>query len=1377
VTPILDPRRSDQVLADLLRRRAGYVPTFAPAPGGPGSALLRIAADEIAALVERLDQAPDKLGLALLDLVGVSLVPAQPARAPVVFSPTPGVGDATAPAGSRLGARIPGRQDPLVFETESTIAVANAQLAEVTSVDPGNDAYAPHAADLGAGREVTLFAQATPFAHELYLGHSTAFAFAGRVTVEIDLTLRHGASQHLPLAAAWFDGTVWQPFAAFAEPAGDEDSHDGTNGLQHGGVVRLTTACAHSKPTAIRGVTTNWIRLAVTAPLSPGLPATLPLVDRLDVRSIIEHRRVIQSVTGDPTGTKVAVWTPLGAPVGDGQKVTIKDLVGDATQVLTTAGGTATPVLTAGETYAFALGDPVDADDYGNPITMPADAQRIDLAEHAGLPLDKGVCDGKTLDLTKAFQPLGPTPDAGAALYLACADVFTKAGAEVTLVLDRPQTVQEEADQQGSMYEIEINAARALVQKIEKELNDIATALDAANAALATPLPLLIKAGESTDNWYNALKTALADTINVLTTTVSGPFETLLNLISSALTAILGGGSWTSALKSAVQGSRDLAAALRELGATTPGLDTAIHNADTALAGGSDGDLLNALTGLNVELTTIAGNGVAFLGSMPSFLAMKPEDYVAAVTARIAAAVAAFTTAAAAIRAVVAELEAFNPAALVAAAGGPAPNLTAPTMAWEYWNGDRWLGMTMLDGTTAAAANFTGPGKVRFQVPDGWVQSEVAGDARLWLRARLASGRFARLRLVAWTDTNSNMVNFLPVIEPLPPTLGGIDVYYRYASPTGPPEAAMATNDAGWRDLSGSLHWPGPSFAPYLPCSDTAPTLYLGFDAPLPAERIGVFLGLPDQPDAQPIDFRCEAFDGAEFQPVVVEDGTNGLTMAGVVHLVWPGDDAGFASLVVQATGTTILLAEAGAGLRYAAGETLWLSDQAGGELVDVAAVADHQLTLVRPVSRTYSGAGLRAAPPARFGTPRAWLRFVFDADAEPPPLVLTAVLANAVYAANTTTITGEVMGGADGSPGQTLFLRNSPVLSGVTVEVRELDGPRAAVDAPILLDELTAQGRAADFDPVTDPVTGVTTEVWVHWQVRDTLAFSGPDDRDCTIDSVGGRVIFGDGTFGRIPPAGRDNVRADYRAAGNGPDGNVPAGAISSVLSGVLARAVTNPLPAQGGAASETLPRLAGRGPTVLRHRHQSLTSADYESLAYEASAAVARARALGATDADGRTVPGLVRLVIVPGGREPAPQPTGELRRQVADLVTARMPLTIGRGLTVVGPVYATIGVDVTVRARRPENAGALREAVRDAVTGFLHPVYGGPGGEGFAFGARVSASDLARELAVLPELDALVELAFVVDDIPAGEQFTLAPDRLPTAGLIRVTVTELA
>ena len=83
--PVLDRRRSDDVLREVLARRPGFVPGFAPEPGRPGWALLEIAAAEVASLIERLDQAPAKRGLALLDLVGIGLVPPQAARAPVVF--------------------------------------------------------------------------------------------------------------------------------------------------------------------------------------------------------------------------------------------------------------------------------------------------------------------------------------------------------------------------------------------------------------------------------------------------------------------------------------------------------------------------------------------------------------------------------------------------------------------------------------------------------------------------------------------------------------------------------------------------------------------------------------------------------------------------------------------------------------------------------------------------------------------------------------------------------------------------------------------------------------------------------------------------------------------------------------------------------------------------------------------------------------------------------------------------------------------------------------------------------------------------------------------------------------------------------------------
>lgn len=1381
--PILDMRRADDVQRELDVRRAGFVPTFAAPAGGPGAALERIAAEQLAALIERLDQAPDKRGLALLDLVGVDLVPAQPARAPVVFEPTPGVVSAPAPAGTRLGATVAGRSDPLVFETETSVTVCGSRLVEVASVDPGRDAHAAHAADLAAGETVTLFSGLTPFAHELYLGHATVFAFSGRATVEIDLALRRGSSEPLRLAAAWWDGVAWREFAAIADPAGDEDSLDGTAGLRRGGVIRLVTPCAVSKPLVIRGLPSHWVRLAVRTPLGPRLPMALPEVERIAVRSIVERRPVVHTLTPAPglgVPARARVYDPDGTPVG-AQKLVVRDLVSGATTPATTAndGGVTLPAG-AGATVRIALGDGSAAAEFGPPITLPSTPQQIDLAIQRGLRPDKGVSDGKTIDLTKSFQPLGPSPSPGAALYLACDDVFAKPGAEVTLALTRPRTVMDEADGQGKTYEIEVNAARDLITAMVKTLNDVAAALDAIHDPTTGPLralPDLVKAGESTDHWYGALKSALGTAINTMKDVVTDDLQNLIDVAFNLVAGILGldDGSKKEAEKRALQATVSLAQALQELGANTPTLAGTLVTANAAILADRNPDIHVALVLLRGEIKAIAQDGASFLGALPSYLAMKPEDFVAEVTTRIAAAVNAINKAAVDLRALLAQLKAFDPAALVAVSGGVLPNLSGPRVEWEYWDGGRWASLQP-SSAGPEAGNLLASGKVRFTVPDHWVASEVSGDTRRWLRARHASGNFARLRLVAWTDAQSNVVNFLPVIEPRPPLLDTIELFYRCASPTGPPNQVLSFDDASWRDHTASLSWPGPPFAPFAACRDDAPTLYLGFDAPIPSGRIGLFVGVEERADATPATLRWEAFDGARFRAVAVRDATRGLTTSGVLSLVWPGDEGDPGSLVINATGDTILLAEAGAGRRYARGADLWLSDDRGGELVEVAATADVDVTLARPVSRNYGGAILRAAPPARFGTPRTWLRARFDPDATPPPVPLVALRANAVMASNVETVNDEILGGSDGSPRQPFFSRRAPLLADEMVEVRELSGARAAVDAPILRDELASQGRASDLRTVSDPATGRVNEAWVRWRTRPTLAFSDGDARDCVVDRVRGRIVFGDGRFGRIPPAGRDNVRASYRAAGDAA-GNVPAGAITGVLSGVLARGVTNPLPAQGGAAGETLERLAQRGPAVLRHRRQALTAADYEAIAYEASAAVARARALGAVDERGRTVPGLVRVVIVPVGEEPAPTPTPELRREVHDLIAARMPATIGDGLTVAGPRYADVGVDVTVRPVAGADAAALREAVLERALAFLHPVMGGPGEAGFAFGARLAASDLARALRALPGLDAIAELAFVVDGTPAGEIVELGADRLPAAGAVRISLTELA
>jgi hypothetical protein len=95
-TPVLDPRDATAVLRELLARRPGYVPDWQPTKGSSADALLHVYGRLIETVITRLNRAPNKNKLAFLDMLGISLIPAQSARAPVVFELTPGSGDGRA---------------------------------------------------------------------------------------------------------------------------------------------------------------------------------------------------------------------------------------------------------------------------------------------------------------------------------------------------------------------------------------------------------------------------------------------------------------------------------------------------------------------------------------------------------------------------------------------------------------------------------------------------------------------------------------------------------------------------------------------------------------------------------------------------------------------------------------------------------------------------------------------------------------------------------------------------------------------------------------------------------------------------------------------------------------------------------------------------------------------------------------------------------------------------------------------------------------------------------------------------------------------------------------------------------------------------------
>jgi predicted phage baseplate assembly protein len=291
---------------------------------------------------------------------------------------------------------------------------------------------------------------------------------------------------------------------------------------------------------------------------------------------------------------------------------------------------------------------------------------------------------------------------------------------------------------------------------------------------------------------------------------------------------------------------------------------------------------------------------------------------------------------------------------------------------------------------------------------------------------------------------------------------------------------------------------------------------------------------------------------------------------------------------------------------------------------------------------------------------------------------------------------------------------------------------------------------------------------------VRRLIA-CGTEDRCYALDRASGRLAFGDGEHGRVPPLGA-RVLARRYVSGGGRVGNVAAGTIKQALTGLAGvEKISNPAPAEGGSDAETLAAVARRGPRTLAHRGRGLAAGDLETMAREASPAVAVARTLPVLDAAGRRRPGWVTLVLVPASEAPRPYPSGGLRERVRLYLAERAEagLVAGGRITVTGPDYFAVEVEAEIIPTDPAAAAEVESAARVALSRFLHPLSGGPGGEGWEPGRSVYLSDVAALLEGVAGVDAVERLALLTEGVPQGEVVTVPSGGTVAAGEIRLSL----
>src|SRR5438309_7471762 len=138
--PLAAPNLDDRRFADIIAEAKTLIPRYAPEwtnfnESDPGITMVELFAWMTEILVYRLNQVPDRNYIKFLQLIGIELEPAQPARAELTFSVArPDVTSVIVPMGTQVAA-AGGSGQPVVFETDESLIAIGAALAAVQSFD------------------------------------------------------------------------------------------------------------------------------------------------------------------------------------------------------------------------------------------------------------------------------------------------------------------------------------------------------------------------------------------------------------------------------------------------------------------------------------------------------------------------------------------------------------------------------------------------------------------------------------------------------------------------------------------------------------------------------------------------------------------------------------------------------------------------------------------------------------------------------------------------------------------------------------------------------------------------------------------------------------------------------------------------------------------------------------------------------------------------------------------------------------------------------------------------------------------------------------------------------------------------------------------
>ena len=670
------------------------------------------------------------------------------------------------------------------------------------------------------------------------------------------------------------------------------------------------------------------------------------------------------------------------------------------------------------------------------------------------------------------------------------------------------------------------------------------------------------------------------------------------------------------------------------------------------------------------------------------------------------------------------------------------PRPRNPELSWEYWDGTGWW---QIEGLEDRTGNLVSSGRVVFDVPTNLAPTDVGGRNNHWIRARLVGGDYGREEVTtktviegpdpdapppagatepaAQTQTHTVVVSTDNIRAPY---VVELSARYEVCDPVAP-EVVLAEDSGGYRDQTEANRTAEAVVEFFTPLGTTLASLTV----PEPPAPSSPSAALPPECVVCATGAEWEREDES-LAPASAGGGGRGLCLCFDAEI-----DGGPINL-------------------------LFLVDEADHDEafpLRVEALIDDDFEEIPAVdgTRGLGESGILSfvldRPPQRrvlFGHEGHWVRVrpnrVFDSSKWLPRV--RGIYVNAVGATAAETQELELLGSSDGRPNLTVMLARTPVLAepperrtregrddGVELRIRERLGEE---EIDVLL--------GADPESVRQDVGG-RPGAWVRWRQVADVNDAGPGDRVYALEEATGRISFGDGLHGRIPPIGRDAILAvRYRRGGGAAANAVKAWSAMNLITpvpGVDAAVV--PVGAAGGSDPQDAASTLRFATANLVLQGRALALRDFEALALQFSPVIAQARAFAA--------PAGMRVVIVTRGDDPRP-PKAVQRALQRHLVAHASPVMGAKdALTVAAPTLVPLRLLVDLVVDAIEHTGTVSGEARTRIRELLDPASGGLDRAGWRLGELPSDEDIAVRLAGIDGLEGIAAITVETDFDGAG------------------------